>query len=245
MAAEPQKVLETIRSRCLMFRFKDITTKDIVKRLQYIAEQEGVNIDTLALNFIARNSNGGMRDAVMLLQQAVLAKPQGELIKSGDIMDLVGFVSLQHIQQLFTALKEGTLDDVLNWLDSEQFAPIDILTSSINFLETVIFIKQGVSPSAFVPKDQIPGIMALSSTISFSEVMLLFNEFRSIIYDLKNLTLVNTSTLFRLRVLGVMDKLNSVEETAGQKKLVITEQKQSFIQRVKVEYNLTRIPIPV
>ena len=75
--------------------------------------------------------------------------------------------------------------------------------------------------------------------------MLLFNEFRSIIYDLKNLTLVNTSTLFRLRVLGVMDKLNSVEETAGQKKLVITEQKQSFIQRVKVEYNLTRIPIPV
>lgn len=242
---EPQKVLETIRSRCLMFRFKDITTKDIVKRLQYIAEQEGVNIDTLALNFIARNSNGGMRDAVMLLQQAVLAKPQGELIKSGDIMDLVGFVSLQHIQQLFTALKEGTLDDVLNWLDSEQFAPIDILTSSINFLETVIFIKQGVSPSAFVPKDQIPGIMALSSTISFSEVMLLFNEFRSIIYDLKNLTLVNTSTLFRLRVLGVMDKLNSVEETAGQKKLVITEQKQSFIQRVKVEYNLTRIPIPV
>lgn len=242
---EPQKVLDTIRSRCLMFHFKDITTKDIVKRLQFIADQENVNIDTLALNFIAKNSNGGMRDAIMLLQQAVLTKPEGELIKSGDIMEIVGFVSITDIQQLFLALKQGTVDDVLNWLDTEQFAPIDILTSSINFLETIIFIKQGVSPSAFVPKDQIPGIMSLSSVISFSEVMLLFREFRSIIYDLKNLTLVNTQTLFRMRILDVMEKLNTTVQTPEQQKLVITEQKQSFVQRVKLEYNLTRIPIPV
>lgn len=244
---EPQKVLDTIRSRCLMFHFKDITSKDIVKRLHFIADQEGVNVDTLALNFIAKNSNGGMRDAIMLLQQAALTKGEGELIKSSDIMELVGFVGVTDIQKLFMALKDGTVNDVLNWLDTEQFAPVDILSSSINFLETIILIKQGVSPSNFVSKDNIPGIMALSSIVSFSDVMLLFREFRSIIYDLRNLSLVNTQTLFRMRILGVMEKLNSnvQEETPQSQKLVIQEQKQSFVQRVKLEFDLTRIPVPV
>ena len=244
---EPQKVLDTIRSRCLMFHFNDITSRDIVRRLSYISEQEGVNIDELALQFIAKNSNGGMRDAIMLLQQAYLTKPEGELVKSSDIMDLVGFVSIQTIQKLFIALKQGTVDDVLTWIDSNLFAPIDILTSSINFLETIIFIKQGVSPSSFVSKDNISGIMSLSSLISFSDIMLLFNEFRSIIFDLKNLSLVNTATLFRLRMLDVMEKLNSNVQSSNNSKLQITEQSmhQSLIQRLKLEYDLVRIPIPV
>lgn len=242
---EPHKVLDTIRSRCLMFTFKDITTKDIVKRLNYIVEQEGVNIDELALNAIAKHSNGGLRDAIMLLQQVVLTKPKGELIKSGDVLSLVGFVSIIDIQQLFTALKSGTVDDTLNWLDTKAFAPVDILTSAINFLETVIYIKQGVSPSAFVSKDQITGIMALSSAITFSDVMLLSKEFRSIIYDLRNLTLVNTQTLFRLRILETMEKLNANFSTNDPQRLVITEKAQPFMQMVKEEFNLTRIPIPV
>lgn len=241
---EPLKVLDTIRSRCLMFTFHDITIKDITKRLEYIAEQEDVNIDPLAIKFIAKNANGGMRDAVMLLEQTALVKPKGELIKSSDVQELVGFVSITDIQQLFVALKQGTVNDVLTWLDSNYFAPIDILSSSINFLETIIFIKQGVSPSSFVQKDQIPGLMALASSISFNETMLLFDEFKKIIYDLRNLSVVNTATLFRLRMLEVVSKLNSAATSPETSKTTIVAAAESFFNRVKAEYSLIRIPVP-
>jgi len=239
---EPQKVLETIRSRCLMFRFNDITTRDIEARLRYISDKEQVNIDNSALNAIARNSNGGMRDAIMLLEQAHLANVSGDVIKPSNILELVGSVSVRDIQKLFMALKSGDQLQLLEWLDQEKFAPIDILNSSISFLETVILIKQGVSPAEFVSKDLVSGVMSLASTISFHDVSVMFEEFRGIIYDLRSLNGVSTNALFRLRLLGVIDKLNAVPVMAGGGVSLI---QQTFLQKVKSEFNVERIPLPI
>lgn len=240
---EPQKVLETIRSRCLMFRFNDITTRDIEARLRYIADQEQVSVDNAALNAIARNSNGGMRDAIMLLEQAHLANVSGETIKPSNILELVGSVSVRDIQTLFMALKSGDQQQLLTWLDEERFAPIDILNSSISFLETVVLIKQGVSPAEFVSKDLVAGVMSLASTISFHDVTVMFEEFRGIIYDLRSLNGVSSNALFKLRMLGVTDKLTyqPVPNQTGQSMI---QPQQSFIKLVKAEFNPERIPIP-
>ena len=239
---EPQKVLDTIRSRCLMFRFNDITTRDIESRLRYIADQEGVKIDDAALNAIARNSNGGMRDSIMLLEQAHLANVTGEMIKPSNILELVGSVSVRDIQTLFQALKSGDQVQLLTWLDQEKFAPIDILNSSISFLETVILIKQGVSPAEFVSKDLVAGVMSLASTISFHDVTVMFEEFRGIVYDLRNLNGVSSAALFKLRMLGVVDKLTyqPVQSVTGQP----LQQAFNFLQMVKSEFNCERIPLP-
>ena len=239
---EPQKVLETIRSRCLMFRFNDITTRDIEKRLRHIADLEKVNIDDSALNAIARNSNGGMRDAVMLLEQSHLANVSGETIKPSDILELVGSVSVRDIQKLFMSIKSGDHAQLLKWLDEEKFAPIDILNSSISFLETVILIKQGVSPAEFVSKDLVSGVMSLASTISFHDVSVMFEEFRGIIYDLRSLNGVSTSALFKLRLLGVIDKLTYQPVINGQASM--SSVTLSFLQKVKAEFNVERIPLP-
>jgi len=239
---EPQKVLDTIRSRCLMFRFNDITTRDIESRLRYIADQEGVSIDDAALNAIARNSNGGMRDSIMLLEQAHLANVSGDTIKPSNILELVGSVSVRDIQTLFMSLKSGDQVQLLNWLDQEKFAPIDILNSSISFLETVVLIKQGVSPAEFVSKDLVAGVMSLASTISFHDVTVMFEEFRGIVYDLRNLNGVSSSALFKLRMLGVVDKLTyqPVQSVTGQP----LQQTFNFLQMVKAEFNCERIPLP-
>lgn len=66
---DPQKILETILSRCQRFDFHRISNDDIVGRLRYICEQEGFAFDEEALEVVARHARGGMRDALSTLEQ--------------------------------------------------------------------------------------------------------------------------------------------------------------------------------
>ena len=68
---EPHKVIETVQSRCQRFDFRNISAADIVKRLQQIAELEGIEADPKALSIIARRARGGMRDSQSLLDQLI------------------------------------------------------------------------------------------------------------------------------------------------------------------------------
>lgn len=68
---EKHKVLPTILSRCQVFDFKRISTDDIVKHLAHVAEQEQVKYDEEALRLIARNADGGLRDALSTFDQLV------------------------------------------------------------------------------------------------------------------------------------------------------------------------------
>ena len=66
---DPQKILETILSRCQRFDFHRISNDDIIGRLRYICEQEGFAFDEGALEVVARHARGGMRDALSTLEQ--------------------------------------------------------------------------------------------------------------------------------------------------------------------------------
>lgn len=66
---DPQKILETILSRCQRFDFHRISNDDIIGRLRYICEQEGFAFDEEALEVVARHACGGMRDALSTLEQ--------------------------------------------------------------------------------------------------------------------------------------------------------------------------------
>ena len=64
---DPQKILETILSRCQRFDFHRISNEDIVGRLRYICEREGFVFDDEALDIVAKHARGGMRDALSTL----------------------------------------------------------------------------------------------------------------------------------------------------------------------------------
>ena len=68
---EKHKILPTILSRCQIYDFSRITTKDTVEHLQYIAQKEGISASAEALNVIAQKSDGGMRDALSTFDQLV------------------------------------------------------------------------------------------------------------------------------------------------------------------------------
>ncbi|MCF2622327.1 DNA polymerase III subunit gamma/tau [Collinsella tanakaei] len=88
---DPQKILETILSRCQRFDFHRISNDDIVGRLRYICEQEHFDADDEALEIVARHARGGMRDALSTLEQ--LSVFGDGAIRVSDARSLLGEVS--------------------------------------------------------------------------------------------------------------------------------------------------------
>ena len=109
---ELYKVPETIVSRCQNFDFGRITISNIVNRLSYICECESIKIDDEALKTIAIYSNGGMRDAIGLLDQ--LSSYKNELITVNDVDDICGLVSNEQMFNLINDLLENNLKSVIN-----------------------------------------------------------------------------------------------------------------------------------
>ena len=88
---DPQKILETILSRCQRFDFHRIGNEDIEDRLRYVCEQEGFEFDDEAIRIVARHARGGMRDALSTLEQ--LSVFGNGAVRTDDARSLLGEVS--------------------------------------------------------------------------------------------------------------------------------------------------------
>lgn len=102
---EIHKVPETIRSRCQTFSFQRFTLEQLVDRLRYIAQQETIEAEDEALNLIARKAEGGLRDAISLLEQ-VSAEIDNKLDKDRVQLSL-GISDSATLENLYNALLSG------------------------------------------------------------------------------------------------------------------------------------------
>ena len=97
---EPHKIPATILSRCQRFDFKRVTVKDITLRMKRICTEENIEVEEKALNLIARNSQGALRDALSILDQCISFGDNK--IDYKDVVELLGTVN---IEQLFDLAK--------------------------------------------------------------------------------------------------------------------------------------------
>lgn len=112
---EPHKIPLTILSRLQRYDFKRITSKTIVERMKFIIKNENVEVEEEALEIIARVAQGGMRDALSLLDQA-LAHANGK-VKASDVIELTGTVDLSKISHVIKAIDKNETSMVLDLLD--------------------------------------------------------------------------------------------------------------------------------
>lgn len=115
---EPHKIPLTIMSRCQSFEFKPIPVATIKERLKYICSQENINIDDKSLNLIAEESNGGLRDAVSMLDQ-LNAYADGN-IKYEDVLLLNGRINDDEIEKFMTEMVNDNLNSVFTKIESWQ-----------------------------------------------------------------------------------------------------------------------------
>ncbi len=111
---EPHRIPATIHSRCQRFDFRRISLEDQLRRLEHVCTQEGIEIDNDALRYIARLSDGGMRDALSLLDQIVAYA--GGRITLAQVVDMTGGMASERFKELSQALRNRDGGRVLGWI---------------------------------------------------------------------------------------------------------------------------------
>lgn len=122
---DPQKILETILSRCQRFDFHRIGNEDIEHRLSYVCEQEGFDYDDEALAIVARHAKGGMRDALSTLEQ--LSVFGNGAVHADDARSLLGEVSDQILGEFARAIAERDVAELYGLIRAQVEEGNDLL----------------------------------------------------------------------------------------------------------------------
>ena len=112
---ELHKVPATIKSRCQQFAFKRIAPQTIAQRLEYVAQQEGIALTAPAAELLARLADGGMRDALSLLDQC--SGTQGEVTEE-TVLDILGLAGNRRTGKLLDCVAQEDTAGALQALDS-------------------------------------------------------------------------------------------------------------------------------
>lgn len=140
---EPYKLPLTILSRCQRFDFQPISEKEIFNRLKYVSQKENINITDEALDQISTSCEGGMRDALSLLDQTISFSETGNIVLD-DVLNVSGNTSYLKIINLINSCikKEDTssiqiLDEIIN--EGKEVPKIN--SDIITFLRDVLLYK--------------------------------------------------------------------------------------------------------
>ena len=168
---EPQKIPATILSRCQRFDFKRISNEDIIKRLKIVCEESKIEISDEALNLIATLAEGGMRDALSILERC---NQDGEdKIDENKIRDLVGIPKITYIKQIVESIINYDVDSSLNTIEEiikEGKDLNNLLWEIIKYVKDILLFKSTGSIQTYT-KEEVEDIKVLSEKISKEDLI--------------------------------------------------------------------------
>ncbi len=209
----PERVLNTIKSRCQKFDFRRISPSDIFQHLSEIAEKESIKYEVQALKMIAKRSNGGMRDAQSLLEQLNLL-PEG--ITINNIQNLLGEVSERELTNLIKSLIENnpeSLIETCNKLYDAGNEPLQIIIGLLNITRDLLLhtTNNNYSDLYYTSDEFRDELDKISKTINKSKIINWHNKLRNIEYQIKSSD--NPRLWFEVHLTGLLDiqEINSFE----------------------------------
>ena len=209
----PERVLNTIKSRCQKFDFRRISPSDIFQHLSEIAEKESIEYEVQALKMIAKRSNGGMRDAQSLLEQLNLL-PEG--ITINNIQNLLGEVSESELTNLIKSLVENNPESLIitcNKLYDAGNEPLQIIIGLLNITRDLLLhtTNNKYSDLYYTSDEFRDELDKISKTINKSTIINWHNNLRNIEYQIK--TSDNPRLWFEIHLTGLLgnQEINSFE----------------------------------
>ena len=142
---ELHKIPATILSRVQRFEFKSIKTQDIIGHIEWILEQEGIDFEQEGVQIIARRAEGGMRDALSILDQ-VLSLTQENRLTTDIAEEITGSISLGALDAYVAALiahDAVTALDNLNLIFDSGKNMARFVTDLLQYLRDLIIVKTG------------------------------------------------------------------------------------------------------
>lgn len=137
---DPQKVPETIISRCQCFSFKRISENAIVDRMKFITENENISIEADVLHDIAKFSDGGMRDALGLLDK--LSSYTDKKITSDSFAELNGTITKDDLEKFVDNIFSNNIGEILTYI-------VDINNSGKNLIQVIIQLLDYLQDTLF------------------------------------------------------------------------------------------------
>ena len=231
----PERVLNTIKSRCQKFDFRRISPSDIFQHLSEIAEKESIKYEVQALKMIAKRSNGGMRDAQSLLEQLNLL-PEG--ITINNIQNLLGEVSESELTNLIKSLVENNPESLINTCNKLYDAgnePLQIIIGLLNITRDLLLhtTNNKYSDLYYTSDEFRDELDKISKTINKSTIINWHNNLRNIEYQIKSSD--NPRLWFEIHLTGLLgnQEINSFENKLESKNNT-TEEKHESRQNIPI-----------
>lgn len=171
---EPQSVLPTIISRCQRYDFRRLSIPVITERMRYIAEQEKIDVDDEALEYIARTAGGAMRDALSIFDQCQ-AFCLGEKITYRKVADVLGAVDSSVLAGLLQDVAHGDADSALRKLNEMILQGRDltqVVSDLIWYLRNLMLLKGGIGEDMIeASHEQIEDMQAAAQDITENMIL--------------------------------------------------------------------------
>jgi len=153
---EKHKVLPTILSRCQVYDFQRITVMDMVRHLQYVAAQEGVEAEEQALSVVAEKADGGMRDALSIFDQLVAFC--GNKITYQQTIEVLNVLDAEYYFRLIDSAHRGSTTEALllfNEVLQKGFDAAPFLTGLMQHLRDVLVSKDAATLELLEASDAV------------------------------------------------------------------------------------------
>ena len=223
------KIPETILSRCQCFEFKPLSHKQIVKQLELICEQEGIQANELSLEKIAKSGAGSMRDAQSLLDQVIAYC--GNKIENDSVEEVLGVVGRTTLEKLVEHLINK---DSVKLIESVQSIITDgkdlnfLCRDLAEYLRNLMMVKLSNKPEALldiqvcnlqVLQDQskafhVDELQQMFSVLSRTEMEMKRSSLAQMIFEMSILRLADVRPFHRID--DMIKTINSLEEKAEQ-----------------------------
>ena len=210
---EIEKLPVTIVSRCQRYTFRRITSDDIAQRLSYVAEKEGFGLDPAAAQLIAVHADGGLRDALSILDQC--AGMATGSITPQVVEELIGLVSKEWIIHFLDALRNGDGPKLLSYIHdalAEGRDATQIMEALIQHVRALLVGKVAPDADELKVYDAFKAeFLAQAESIDFNELNQYVRSAQSIMNDAKQVD--NPRTIIEMGLLVLCAKIGSVDES--------------------------------
>ena len=228
---EPHKVLPTIISRCQRFDFKRIPIDAIIERIESICENENIKIENEAAFTIAKKADGGMRDALSLLDQ-IISYAQKEITLESTLK-IFGIVHTEIFLNVLNNISEQNAPDLIKLLHAVIDKGNDLqefFSGLLDWTRNLLFSKLGLE-STKIKKNYIKSVEKVANNFSENDLIYLMSYLVKTKANLKssnNPVLIAEMALIKLSKLRKMKNLEELINNISNKELKVSSTPDSY-----------------
>ena len=228
---EPQKLPATILSRCQRFDFKRISNEDIVKDLEYVCKESDIKITPKALELIAVLAEGGMRDALSILERC---RQEGtDEIDENKVKDLVGIPKTVFINNIVESVVDEDVEKTLNNLEEviEDGKDINNLVwEIIKYIKDILLYKS-TGKTELYNDEEIQKIKNIAEKVSKLDLINLICE----LSEIENSMKLSTQKLIILQtgLIKLCNKQSVKNENAGNSQNTVNDDLERRVTKIE------------